>query len=745
MGACLSKKKDSSTPSPPPHSGSKSLPTPPSQLNNSNNAVIVTQPDVVNPKKENKITVQEKQQLAQKEDDGQVKKEIFIIKHRKSHDDNNNKETISKIQPFIAQTNVQPQQNDGSPSPSVSTSSTFEASQSMGGSGNGNNNKIAPSTPNMSMVRTSSCTKDEVDAILIQCGRLSRSSSGRAATSSGGRKYSGSKRSFDFDHCDNNDAISAEEDQKKANANDEECDGKSQHQHRQRHRQSPKKRGSSPSSSQGRRRTPSRERDQQHQNQRSSSRERRVSRSPGRRSSETNASNNNNNTGSIRPGKMVSVPATVTSLVMDKSNNGGGVGESASGVKRVTVKRNVGDGTRGAASPRSQSPARANSPAKANANQQHQQQQPSLSRNNSGRKAEQSPYRRNPLSEIDPNSLSYPQSNNNNSSSKVQNKAKREAEAEANQKPNVDLNENIKNRMSSRGTLEKGVSGNCKTKEQHQEEEIKAMTSMIDNVVVKNVIPSGAVDNLKQPQTLTRSRSARRSRDLDLNPESLLNPTQTYTSLLLEDIQRQKSTQQQPSISLPACLTKACSILEAVADLNSTTSSNFSDDRRSPPTYQSIRNNNNEHNVTLSANHYGKKLQLPGTKDHPFVESELVVSDDVMEPSLHKYVTVKRGGSIGGGVDMEDIESSGSNSFTVSNSGQNHWSNISSSWEPNSADSTDCWTSRLNEMEGSSDMKKTFSSKRRECDHQHSNGIGRGRLGSKGLQTLPVITTAAST
>ncbi|KAE9606058.1 hypothetical protein Lalb_Chr10g0103871 [Lupinus albus] len=113
-----------------------------------------------------------------------------------------------------------------------------------------------------------------------------------------------------------------------------------------------------------------------------------------------------------------------------------------------------------------------------------------------------------------------------------------------------------------------------------------------------------------------------------------------------------------------------------------------------------------------------------------------------MEPSLHKYVTVKRGGSLCVGVDMEDQESSGSNSFTVTSNGQNHWSNISSSWEPNSADSKDCWTSRLDsreELEGGIDMK-TLSSKRRECDHQHSNGIGRGRLGSKG-----VVIAAAST
>ncbi|KAK7321445.1 hypothetical protein VNO77_32098 [Canavalia gladiata] len=660
MGTCLSKKKGSST------STSNSAP---SQQKDSEKSVV--EPEEVSLRKE-----EEEEEEEVREDETQVKKEIFIMKHRKSHDDKN-RERDSKSPPCI----------DGN-----------EEEAMMG------NKKIEASTTNMVVgVRTSSCTKEEVDAILIQCGRLSRSSSAK------GRKYSGSKRSFDFDHCDN-DAVSPN-----ATDNSEENASEKGHQHRSRHRQSPRRR-SSPSS-QGRRRTPSREREQQHQQQcSSSSRERRVSRSPGRRSSETTSSNVNasNNTGSARPGKMVSVPPTVSSLVMDKSNNCGG-GES--GIKRATVKRNGGGGggdggvvvgSRGAASPRAQSPARANgNVVNAKVLTENQQQQPSLSRNNSSRKAEQSPYRRNPLGEVDPNSLPYPQSNTNNAKV-VQNKPK--IEPQANQKPNGKV------------ALEKGVSVESKTKGQQHEEEIKIMSS----------VPSG-VENLK-PQNLTRSRSSRRSRDLDINPEAVMNPTHSYTSLLLEDIQNfhQKNTQQQqPSISLPACLTKACSILEAVADLNSTTSSNlsggFSEDRRSPSTQQS---NRNEHNV----------LRMAGSKD-PFIESEVVVSDDVMEPSLHKYVTVKRGGSLCG-VDMEDQESSGSNSFTVSSSGQHQWGISSSSWEPNSADSTDCWTSSLS----SEAKKKSLNNKKRECDHEHSSGIGRGRLGSnKGSHTLPVATSAATT
>nr|KYP71570.1 hypothetical protein KK1_010835 [Cajanus cajan] len=610
MGTCFSKKNVSST------SPNKSV----SQHRNSQNSVTVSlsKPSEPEVSLKNK-TVQEKQPAPQNEGD-EVNKEVFIIKHRKSHDDRERTKTPPCIDGVV--TNEEP----------------------IG------NNKIAPSTPLNVGVRTSSCTKEEVDAILIQCGRLSRSSSTR--------KYSGSKRSFDFDN--DNDTTSAEDGQRKGNGSDENDS--------RRHRQSPRR-------SQGRRRTPSREREQ------SSSRERRVSRSPGRRSSDTtaNASNNNNNTSS-RPGKMVSVPATVSSLAMDKSNNCGG-GES--GTKRKTVKRNVGDvGSRGAASPRAQSPARVNgnvASAKVLSENQHHQQQPSLSRNNSSRKAELSPYRRNPLSEVDTNI-------------KVQQNKPR-IEAEAIQKPNGKV------------ALEKGVSVNCKTKEQHGEE-----SSVPDSAAMKKMVSSSGVDNLK-PQGLTRSRSSRRSRDLDINPEPVVNSSNSYASLLLEDIQNfhQKNTppqpqpQQQPSISLPACLNKACSILEAVADLNSTTSSNFSEDRK---------------------------------------KSEVAVSDDVMEPSLHKYVTVKRGG----GIDMEDQESSGSNSFTVSShSGQHHWGiSCSSSWEPNSADSTDCWTSRLSTLESdlSCEAKKCMSNKSRECDHEHSSGIGRGRLGSnKGLNMLPAATT----
>ncbi|OIV95684.1 hypothetical protein TanjilG_01478 [Lupinus angustifolius] len=549
-----------------------------------------------------KKRVEEKNEsIAQKNEKGHLRKEIFIIKHRKEdiHGD--------------------------------------ECAQQQGGD-------AIVETKGVLGMRASNCTKEEMDAILIQCGRLSRNNSAGKQ-----QKYSSdSKRGFDFEHCEN-DTISNDEEQNKTNYSSGFCEGdeivcaEKHHQHRPRHRESPLLyKGSS------RRRTPSREREQCC----SSSRERRVSRSPGKRSSETNipanASNNNSNiNASSRPERMVSVPATISYKSNGVGAGGGGEFATTTSVKRITVRRNVG-----APSPRSQSPARTNENA-ANGNQvssaENQQQQFSLSRNSS-RKAEQSPHRRNTLSEIDPNTLAYTHSTANINSSKVQIKPKKEIETQANQKPNVDINDNSKNSTNSRV-------------------EMDTMT----------VVPP-EVNSLK-PQTLTRTRSTRQSRDFDHNPEA---PPQSYTSMLLQDIQNFHQKNNTPSVPLPACLTKACSILEAVADLNSTTSS------KNRLTYQSSRNN---YNVLLGSNQYMKRVI--DTKD-PFIESEVVVSDDVMEPSLQKYVTFERSGSLGGVDTMEDQESSGSNSFTASSGQQRHRRSISSSREPNSFDSKDCWTSRMN-------------------------------------------------
>nr|GLL19022.1 uncharacterized protein At1g65710-like [Ipomoea trifida] len=648
------------------------------------------------PKQETKSLNPNPPPLVKKSEEGTVKKEIFVIKHRKSH------EVERRSEEEKAAEVAEPVRSGG-----IS-------------SGSGKEDGIVVSAP----VRTSSCTKEEVDAILIQCGRLSRSSStGKAAFSgsigSSTKKYSGSKRSYDFDNENGGE-----------NPEEENVEGETErlHRHRQRQRQP---RGSASPSSSSRRRTPSREREQatQQQQQRSGSRERgssnggggrRVSRSPGRRSESpiTVASGNGNG----RPGKMVSVPATVSSLAMDKSIDAGEP-ISAAAVKRIQVKRNVGmsgaDGSRTAASPRARSPARTS------ARVSNENQPVSLSRSNS-RKAEHSPYRRNPLSEIDTNVVIEPGTKpaKNTTLSQVQ-------------KMNGD---NISN-----GKVQ-GSGNKLSCKEQQViMEEAKAVQGLGGNVAVNVVVPGS--ESLK-PQGVTRSRSSRLSRDLDINPEALLNSNsnQNYTALLLEDIQNfhQKNTPNAPAFSLPACVTKACSILEAVADLNSTTSSNltnaFSEDRRRNFTSEQFVKNDN------GVNPPGKKRS--GAKD-PFMESEVAVGDDLMEPSIHKYVTMRRGNVEGG--DTEDQESSGSNSFV---SGQPHWLSPAS-WEPNSGDSTSrSYYSRDDNRsplgfqrnavsEPSHEMdegKRRLAAKKRDLENQQT-GIGHGKVGSRGLHVSPMATS----
>lgn len=248
-----------------------------------------------------------------------VKKEICVTKHRKSHDKQIQTEQKQSIQ---MQSRV---------------------------------DNIAIGTP----VRTSSCTREEVDAILIQCGRLSWSSSANTPVE---KKYSGSKRSYDFDA--------------------EVIVGKVEEDELEKERKSRSR--SSPSKPRRRRTTLSRERDSNQQ--RSGSRERiitgsgrRVSRSPGRRSSTPVESAIDATNGASKPGKLVSVPASLTSSIA--------AGNEQSIVKKIAVKRDV-------KSPRSQSPSQLRQPPP--------QQLPTLSRSYS-KKTDQSPYRRNPLTEIDNN------------------------------------------------------------------------------------------------------------------------------------------------------------------------------------------------------------------------------------------------------------------------------------------------------------------------------------------------------
>ncbi|KAL6530990.1 hypothetical protein OROHE_014472 [Orobanche hederae] len=520
-----------------------------------------------------------------------VKKEIFVIKHRNSHE-------------------IQRQERSSDEEKSEPKKPDFEKGKNViscnGSDGNGVGGGAPP-------VRTSSCTKEEVDAILIQCGRLSRSySTGKAASlssESGGRKYSGSKRSYDFDSENGNevgeDTVFRERENRRI----------------ERRRESPM-----------RRRTLSSEREQQ----RSGSRERgggsggrRVSRSPGRRSESPIKNSNSYSSaalnGNSRPGKMVSVPAT------NKINNAAASGDGGAGeVKRIEVKRNVGG------SPRARSPARMRG---SNENMGQNQQ---LSRSNS-RKAEHSPHRRNPLAEIDTSTIS--------------------------QKPNaenkiVQVSENRNNNLIT-------TNANCKNHQEHNHpmsQEAYGIPGLVALSVISSSSSSSGPENLKN-QPLTRTRSSRRSRDLDINPKTLSNSntssssSSSYTALLLEDIQNfhHKNTPPPPAFILPPCVIKACSILEAVADLNFSPGSNQS---------QTSKINKSK----------------PEINKDPILESEVLGKDDLMEPSFHKYVTVRRGGGTSGGEeDMEDQESSGSNSF-VTGIGQQHWVSSSSCWEPNSAD-----------------------------------------------------------
>ncbi|XP_073044708.1 uncharacterized protein At1g65710-like [Primulina eburnea] len=584
-----------------------------------------------------------------------VKNEIFIIKHRQSRDRSLQSDAEGKR-------DAENGEESGEKCRSVS-----------GNSGAGNGVEI---TSGGGGVRTSSCTKEELDAILIQCGRLSRSSStGKAYLSeSCGKKYSGSKRSFDFE------AESGGVEGNGADVDGDERDGVSgpgseSRRHRHRSRQ--------PS---GRRRTPSRER------------ERRVSKSPGRRSDSPAPTGGANSCPSIsgsKPAKMVSVPAT------EKSGNGCAEPYLAMTVKRIQVKRNAGgDGavpSRTASSPRTQSPARIKaSNENQNVNLGQVQQPLPLSRSNS-RKAEISPYRKNPLNEIDTNIvLQTPQ---------------RKQNADTNQGP-------AENKLKGSNP----TNSNCKTKNETQ----------------VNVITS-ATEGLQPFHSVIRSRSSRLSRELDIDPETLSNPVVTsYTSLLLEDIQNFHQKKAPPvAFSLPPCVTKACSILEAVADLNSTTTSNFSstfseDWQRNPVTEQFSKCNETNKPISRGAS--------------PLMESEVAVNNDLMDPTFHKYVTVGRGA-----VDVDEFEgqeSSGSNSIT----GRQNWISPTS-LEPNSVDSTDRWESsrsvkRQREVRhavsdlgrDSNDSGKRTSSKQREPDSQRS-GIGRGRIGSRGAQKAAAAAT----
>ncbi|KAL4590132.1 hypothetical protein LXL04_003052 [Taraxacum kok-saghyz] len=106
------------------------------------------------------------QQPQSTKNDQQVfKKEIFVIKHRISHE-------------------IDRHEDEDDPT-ALNPSSIAGDGQSRNSGG--------------SRSRTSSCTKEEVDAILIQCGRFSRSNSAGSQNPNRRRRYSRSNTSYDFD------------------------------------------------------------------------------------------------------------------------------------------------------------------------------------------------------------------------------------------------------------------------------------------------------------------------------------------------------------------------------------------------------------------------------------------------------------------------------------------------------------------------------------------------------------------
>ncbi|KAF8692948.1 hypothetical protein HU200_039310 [Digitaria exilis] len=511
---------------------------------------------------------------------------------------------------------------------------------------------VVPSAP----VRTSSCTKEEVDAILIQCGRLSRSSSGtgRAASSETGghrRRRSESKRSYDFD-----------QDARPAGADEDwERQGAAAVSRPSPHRGSPQ-----------RKRSGSRERSG------GGSGSRRASRSPGRRTDGAAAGSGGGERGrQQQPGKMVSVPAREK-------------GRAPSPAAAASGKR--------CASPRSSSPARmvvgnenagcglVTGPT------------PALSRSSS-RKAEQSPYRRNPMAELDENSL---RNNNNNHNAKPQKKSIENAIAATPKKKATERGKESTVAPSCRSGMEKKTEITEEDATVVVASETRAPSSKTSATRTASVV----AESLSQRQPVCRSRRA--SRDFDQNPGGSYTTTQ-----LLEDIHsyhQQSSTSiavpattpATPSFSLPACVAKACSIVEAVADLNSTSSENR--------TY--------EYEPGFSADDKGS------------------VNAGRVEPSAAAATARKHAQPAREfRAEAEPQESAGSNSVV---SGQ-PWT---PSWEPTSVESTDrTWSTgdEVVEQSGSYGARCSPMNNRARQSKQRSSQMepsGRSRAGSGNGNTL---------
>lgn len=412
------------------------------------------------------------------------------------------------------------------------------------------------SQPNPQLTKSSSA-KEDLDAILIQCGRLSRSSSGKASndTNNNTRQYSGSKR-----HA----TEEAEEvEQEKA----KETTSRPSH-----------RRSSS--------------RDLTVEAKRSTSRDRvnadgkrvtgrRISPSPGRRAEPSPGRRSETSTEKARPGKQNAANA-----------------DSRNVSKRPATKRATNSGDAGGVSTAT---SRSRSPAPRIASETGLPQ--TLSRSSS-RKAEQSPFRR-PLNDETPNEPGDVEIRNEPlqaESSKSQSTEKKISPAQ--------ISDGIERVKKEKRSALKDISGNCNNTIRDQllscraaptlkkafasdeiseaeavksrnhrrkpsnEMETKSRESedirvTVEEHVEKQSDQSSGDVNVKSEGISTqfpRSRSQRRSREqFVLDSQALFeaaNPSLNSTEMT--------------AFTIPASVSKACSILEAVADLNSSVNSNSS-------------------------------------------------------------------------------------------------------------------------------------------------------------------------
>ncbi|GJM85638.1 hypothetical protein PR202_ga02109 [Eleusine coracana subsp. coracana] len=362
---------------------------------------------------------------------------------------------------------------------------------------------VLPSGP----VRTSSCTREEVDAILIQCGRLSRSSSGTGRTPSREtgshhrRRRSGSKRSYDFD-----------QEQK---AGDEEGNWESGR---------PASRPSPHRGSPQRKRSGSRERSSG-----GGSGSRRASRSPGRRGAEG---------GGVSSSAAAAGGGAREAAAAGEDGVRAGEGEDARGRRvgdqvRVAEVELAGEDDGGGGGERERMRC-------AGAEQELVQEGRAVA-------VPAEPHGR--------DRREHAPEQQRQTSSEEGHGAREGADC---------YRKRARSGNKKRETAEDATAADARP--------LSAKTNATRTVSV-------AAESLSQ-----RPRSRRASRDLDQGSSN------SYASQLLEDIQNYHNEQHQasatPSFSLPACVAKACSILDAVADLNSSSTSS-----------SSLANNNNDYSA----------------------------------------------------------------------------------------------------------------------------------------------------